>query len=357
MPEITLRRKDYEVDDHRAEHAGLKLARGFGQWDTEKNEYNEQKQQFYDQLTQIIPSELYKKAYQRWKMVLRENTKTSKTWAGKIDGRLYLGLGEANSLESAITLHQTYGVPFIPGSAVKGVLHHALLAEYKNNPDEDMQHIIDTLFGREPNETDKQDSGSAGYLIFNDAWWIPGGKNPLVKEVITVHHQDYYADQGKTPATDFDSPNPNSQIAIQGSFLFSVEGEEQWAEYAIKLLKNTLENKGIGAKTASGYGYFDEDLKYQKILKENEIDSAPPEDKIALMVNNLTLDELPTELGKSRNKTKDKIGQQYWELYLEKLVEKFSEQIKDWETSSEGNKQKAYKTMHGKWSPQWKDDN
>lgn len=356
MAKITMRREDYKVDDVQAEHAGLKLERGFGQWDTENNQYNEQKQKFYDQLTTISTSDVYRVAFRRWQNILIENTAISKTWAGKIDGRLYLGLGEASPLESAVTLHQTYGVPFIPGSAVKGVLHHALLADYKNSPDEDKRHIIDTLFGREPNGIDKQDAGSAGFVIFNDAWWIPGGKIPLVKEVITVHHQEYYASQGKTSATDFDSPNPNPQIAIQGSFLFSVEGEDSWAEYAIMLLKKTLENNGIGAKIASSYGYFYEDLKYQKVLKENEIDSAPAEDKIALMVENLSLDELPSVLGKSRNKTKDKIGQEYWGLYLEKLMEKFSEDIIGWKESSEGNKQKAYKTIHGKWNPQWQDE-
>jgi CRISPR-associated protein Cmr6 len=232
-------------------------------WETSEHKYNEQKKIFYNQLINIKPSELYEKAYHRWEKYLLENTETCKTWAGKVDGRLYLGLGEASPLESAITLHHTYGVPFIPGSAIKGVLHHALLARYAKTYDQvtkkDIrnkieQNIVDTLFGREPEDTDKLDSGDAGYVIFNDAWWIPENKNPLVREIITVHHQDYYA--GKAPATDFDSPNPNPQIAIRGSFLFSVEGENSWADFAIKQLQETLQHQGIGAKTASGYGFF-----------------------------------------------------------------------------------------------------
>ncbi|MEE9356403.1 MAG: type III-B CRISPR module RAMP protein Cmr6 [Methylococcaceae bacterium] len=274
MAEITLRRKHYKSNLDKCEHAGLMLERGFDKWDTSDNQYNEQKKVFYDHLIAISPSDFYQKAYQRWQNHLLENTATCKTWPGKVDGRLYLGLGEANPLESAVTLHHTYGVPFIPGSAIKGVLHHALVAQIAKEYDEDQkkyilekneQNIVDTLFGREPDLNDRKDIGDAGYVIFNDAWWIPG-ENPLVKEIITVHHQKYYA--GEQPATDFDSPNPNPQIAIRGSFLFSVEGEDSWANYAIKLLQETLKRKGIGAKTASGYGYFQENELLQNKIED-----------------------------------------------------------------------------------------
>lgn len=276
MTEITFRRKNYTPDpDKNCTHAGLLLERGFDKWNTADNQYNEQKQKFYDQLIAIKIDKLYESAYYRWKNYLEQNN--CKSLEGTVDGRLYLGLGEANPLESAVTLHHTYGAPFIPGSAIKGVLHHALLERYAteyNSTEKkfiissDKQRIIDTLFGREPDKTaNSRDSGNAGYVIFNDAWWVPSTKPPLVKEVVTVHHQKYYA--GEQPATDFDSPNPNPQIAIQGEFLFSIQGESSWADFALKLLQQTLQNNGIGAKTSSGYGYFDVD-DYLPVLEPIE---------------------------------------------------------------------------------------
>lgn len=266
MTTIEMRRKSYEAQPDNCQHAGLMLERGFTQWDTENNRHAEQRKKFYDKLTAVNVGLCYKTAFQRWQEILQENTETSKTWVGKLDGRLYLGLGEANPLESAVTLHHTYGVPFIPGSTIKGVVRHAFLAGYALSYDaeqkkyrlgEDARQAFEILFGREPDPKRKDDIGNAGYIVFNDAWWIPEkNKNPLAKEIVTVHHQAYYTSKGEKPASDFDSPNPNPQLAIQGSFLFSLEGAAEWADFAMVLLQETLNERGIGAKTASGYGFF-----------------------------------------------------------------------------------------------------
>ncbi len=272
MTEITFRRNNYQAGLKQCQHAGLMLERGFDKWDTEN--YNAQKKEFYDKLVQIDSGNLYQSAYCRWQKHLKQNN--CKSMEATLDGRLYLSLGEANPLESAVTLHHTYGVPFIPGSAVKGVLHHTLLERYateyspterKYIIEEKHQEIIDTLFGREADKNKgSDDSGHAGYIIFNDAWWVPANKNPLVKEIVTVHHPEYYSDG--SPATDFDSPNPNQLLAIQGEFLFSVQGESKWADFALKLLKQTLQHYGIGAKTASGYGYFKPDSPLKADIEE-----------------------------------------------------------------------------------------
>ena len=39
-------------------------------------------------------------------------------------GRLIVGLGSENVLETGIRLHHTYGLPIIPGSAFKGLAAH-----------------------------------------------------------------------------------------------------------------------------------------------------------------------------------------------------------------------------------------
>lgn len=46
---------------------------------------------------------------------------------------------------------------------------------------------------------------------------------PFVGEIVTVHHQDYY--QGKLDeALDIESPIPNQQIAMIGSFILAFRG-------------------------------------------------------------------------------------------------------------------------------------
>ena len=109
-----------------------------------------------------------------------------------------------------------------------------------------------------------------GYLVWHDAWWIPeGNTKPFVGEVVTVHHQEYYGGRGE--ATDFDSPVPNQQLAVQGSFYFVVEGDIRWVALAIRLLRDTLQQQGIGAKRAAGYGFMAENngLKDKLIKSQN----------------------------------------------------------------------------------------
>jgi CRISPR-associated protein Cmr6 len=70
-----------------------------------------------------------------------------------------------------------------------------------------------------------------------------------------VHHPEYYK-EGKQAATDFDSPIPAPQIAVQGSFYFVIEGDPAWSKLAKRLLEKGLSERGIGAKRSSGYGFF-----------------------------------------------------------------------------------------------------
>jgi len=72
----------------------------------------------------------------------------------------------------------------------------------------------------------------------------------------TRHHRDYYTQEGRTPASDFDSPIPNAQIAVRGRFLFVVERPLAWADLATKILDSALCERGIGARTRGGYGLF-----------------------------------------------------------------------------------------------------
>ena len=53
----------------------------------------------------------------------------TRTLIGKVVWRMVIGLGNPNPLETSLTLHPQYGVPIIPGSAVKGLARHGRLRE------------------------------------------------------------------------------------------------------------------------------------------------------------------------------------------------------------------------------------
>src|SRR5439155_9672329 len=65
--------------------------------------------------------ELYEAAFRRWERSLPELTAANDF---EVSDRLIVGLGSENVLETGIRLHHTYGLPVIPGSALKGLSAH-----------------------------------------------------------------------------------------------------------------------------------------------------------------------------------------------------------------------------------------
>ncbi len=354
MTKIQMRRNDY-CPAMPCEHAGLFLLKGFKEWRVDDNTHQEQNPDgnhnkdiavHHKLATKITIPSFYEQTYGRWKKHLFEEDAQCGHYFGKLTGRLYLGLGEASPLEAGITLHHTYGVPFIPGTAVKGVLRHFALA---NGMDKDNKHLMETIFGAEP-DPKNNNSGEAGCVIFNDAWWIPGSaEEPLAPEVITVHHPDYYKSDGAKPATDFDDPNPNPQIAIQGSFHFSFLAHEPLHPAIRKLLKGTLQHSGIGGKTSSGYGVFCVEDPFNEYIWGKY----PRELLIDMLIEQIQQNDISDMLGKDRNKTAKKIGQDYWDRLLNGIEEKFNDEISAWENSDNKNQKRACKTIKRQWTPQW----
>jgi CRISPR-associated protein Cmr6 len=217
-----------------------------------------------DKVASVQSNTLYKKAFERW---LNTTSKPEQFGAvtASVTGRLMMGLSTGGAIETGMCTHHTYGMPMIAGSSVKGAVRAyadsiGLAKEYQSvlfGADEDLAKAANTVEG-------------AGYLVWHDAWWIPeGNTKPFVGEVVTVHHQEYYGGRGE--ATDFDSPVPNQQLAVQGSFYFVVEGDISWVALAIRLLRDTLQQQGIGAKRAAGYGFMAENngLKDKLIKSQN----------------------------------------------------------------------------------------
>lgn len=188
--------------------------------------------------------------YDRWINML--NKYGAQKRIAKVTGRMIVGLGDESVLETSMTLHHTYGVPYIPGSALKGLASsytHQKLGEHWQKGS--TAHNI--VFGN---------TDDAGYITFFDALYVPDSgyqKRALYPDIITVHHQDYYNTGKDSAPADWDSPTPIPLLSATGQYLIALAAPDlpsknEWIPRAFEILELALKEMGIGAKTSSGYG-------------------------------------------------------------------------------------------------------
>lgn len=239
------------------QHAGLLLHRYLQQHD----DTHSGAKGLYEQVQQTPVSPVYRLAFQRWKQSVAQLPQVRLFTATAVSP-LAVGLGNESVLEVGLTVHHTYGVPVIPGSALKGLCRRGALrlqAEGKL-----CEEQLQALFGY----SEQSGKASAGYITFWDAWYDPDsveGK-PFHRDVITVHHQQYYKN-GKAFPTDFDDPNPVPFLVVKpgARFLFAVQApDEAWGKFAQRLLEWCLQHLGVGAKTNAGYGFLVPDKHDEK---------------------------------------------------------------------------------------------
>ncbi len=195
------------------------------------------------------------------------------------------GLGNEHPLENGFAFLNPYGLPYLPGSGVKGVVRQAAreLASgewgdtsgwdrgesylFRIGKEEITLSLFDVLFGR---ETPSGESGHVrGALSFWDVFPQIEGER-LAVEVMTPHQGHYYQ-QGGTPH-DSGSPNPINFLTVppKSRFTFHVlcdrgrlrrlapplaEGEH-WKGLVEAAFQHAFQWLGFGAKTSVGYGAF-----------------------------------------------------------------------------------------------------
>jgi CRISPR type III-B/RAMP module RAMP protein Cmr6 len=221
--------------------------------------------------------------------------------------RLAIGLGSASVYETNINLHHIYGIPFIPASSIKGIVRSWAIEELNTNnipENEQKEPLINAesralqnnadfckIFGC-PSDTQEvlfDDDGKPqkkeknkfktkskpvalrnqwdktkgqehqGNVIFFDAY--PTAKSVIVEpDIMNPHYSEYY--DGKTPPADYLNPVPIIFLTVaRGTsfqFVIGIKNAEHklLLEKTKKWLEEALENKGIGAKTAIGYGFM-----------------------------------------------------------------------------------------------------
>jgi CRISPR-associated protein Cmr6 len=224
-----------------------------------------------------------------------------------IDWRLAIGLGGASVYETSVCLHHIYGIPYIPASGIKGIVRSWVITELfgnaenvpemqKNYPlvnaecralaeSEDFCQIfgcpkdIKAVNFTQDNTPEKgKKNGKEGYVYENDAKLsflkkehqgkviffdaFPTSPPKIEVDIMNPHYPDYYNDKtGKVAPTDYQSPIPIPFLTVSDcafQFIIGVRNAEDnhllakakdWLHFA-------LTQRGIGAKTAVGYGYM-----------------------------------------------------------------------------------------------------
>ncbi len=203
--------------------------------------------------------------------------------------RLLIGAKE-NLLEAGLVLHPLYGFPYIPGSAVKGLvvagylhkhdlvqpsfknpLNTARLAQLVNEEKEKPEdqrvftrdHVekIGRLFGA-PAVKQYGLEAQAGSVVFLDAWPEPSSLDGILdRDAWTVHYKEYYNENSSRLPGDDQSPNPLLQLVVRkgATFRFCLlpthRAHASAAKQAAVYLQYGLEHLSIGAKP--DYGFFD----------------------------------------------------------------------------------------------------
>jgi CRISPR-associated protein Cmr6 len=209
----------------------------------------------------------------------------AKIFSMKTASRLVVGLGDKSVYETSIKLHRNYGIPYIPGSALKGVTKHWAILKIADKLVENVGGDFFDLAKRVQNALEKPDEkevgrvvkeelgkldevieeikllrrifGTQGYrgsVTFFDAFPNPEDV-ALELDIMNPHYQPYYT-SGDSPG-DWHKPTPIFFLTVPKGVRFEFAVGGTLAEKAKDLLVEALKEFGVGAKTSLGYGKFE----------------------------------------------------------------------------------------------------
>ena len=182
------------------------------------------------------------------------------------------GLGNEHPLENGFSFLAPYGLPYLPGSGVKGVIRKAaeelLSGDWDNNTQGWSEEAIRALFGPGEEDDNRDSDPLQGALRFWDVIPTPpasikNDKALLTVEIMTPHLGEYYKGND-TPNTSL-TPTPLNFLAVaaEARFTFHVECHPArldpelqacWRQLLEAAFIHAGKWLGFGAKTAAGYG-------------------------------------------------------------------------------------------------------
>lgn len=190
--------------------------------------------------------------------------------------KMVIGLGNPSVLETSITLHHIYGMPYLPGQALKGVFRRYFFDEIMEGKSEtkiglkgekpiEKKVLYRNLFGEDPDSQEKKNKElQKSGIVFFDAFPIKAYK--LEKDIINTHYKSYYDGDKKEFPDGTEEPNlinfyvvKDTKFKVMCALNRKVFGENNLPKikkYIVETLIDALKEQGIGAKTTSDYGYI-----------------------------------------------------------------------------------------------------
>lgn len=214
--------------------------------------------------------ESYQYAFDRWKTLMQKR-QDCLGFTIKSSTKCLLGMGNASVHEFGVSLNYPFGVPYIPGNTIKGLLSSYLARHggddwYKNAKDSKKSDLQVELFGGDIEQESKKNT-YIGSVVFNDAWIEPLNDKWYVPDIINVHHQSYYAEKRFPDGIENPMPIKIAAMAPGQEFFVSIQGNDDAVKFLLPVLENALREEGIGSKTATGYGRFELNKSCDEILK------------------------------------------------------------------------------------------
>lgn len=232
-------------------------------------------------------------------------------------GNFVTGLGNPHPIENGFLWHPTLGMPYLPGSAVKGLVRALVETAYQGG---DKALVLKRWFGT----AEKGDVAEAsGCFIFFDA--LPTQPCELLPEIMTPHMGKWYEKGGEAPLKadtqpgDWHSPVPVGYLVARNLKLQfaiapragAIPADQLATEIANvwKALEHALDWLGAGAKTAIGFGQFKEDsadrLKRAEDEKRSADQARTANMSEAQKIVDTYIREMREELEKYPNRKKD----------------------------------------------------
>jgi CRISPR type III-B/RAMP module RAMP protein Cmr6 len=218
---------------------------------------------------------------------------------GQLEGRLAINLADSLIQNAGICLDRLFGLPYIPGSAIKGVCRHTALEELRAAAEAERPELLRlfcAVFGTADNDFDKGDLKSyrafaphtgrdqKGAIAFLPAY--PVNEAKIVVDLTNVHYPDYYR-TGRAEDQSRENPRPNPFPAVEAGAQFAfclvlngINNDPALLAAATRWLEKAISERGLGAKTAAGYGWFSiQPTILEKLLNEAQAEQKKEADR------------------------------------------------------------------------------
>lgn len=185
----------------------------------------------------------------------------------ELQDSLLCGSGLSHLTEVGMSFMNPYGIPYIPGSSIKGILRDAAQMLAYDKTDSLTYDDVNDLFGIVGgSKEDENEASRMGHLQFLDS--LPQ-EFLLDIDILTPHHKSYFQDNGYPH--DEENPIPIPYLVVQKGAKFklailhdhrnSSKQEIACSKKVQRIVEYAIEHMGFGAKTSIGYGWMKIDEK------------------------------------------------------------------------------------------------